>query len=93
MDDDDLRRGKPTVHVRWDEATAVLAGDALQIARLRDPRRAGSRESIPRIQARLVFRLAQAAGAAGMVGGQALDLAAETPPRRSTSSRSRRCRR
>jgi farnesyl diphosphate synthase len=76
MDDDDLRRGKPTVHVKWDEATAVLAGDALQTLAfelLCDPV-IGSAET--RLQ--LVDRLAQCAGIAGMVLGQALDIAAET---------------
>jgi farnesyl diphosphate synthase len=76
MDDDDLRRGKPTVHVTWDEATAVLAGDGLQA--LAFEILAAPQSGIdPRLQARLVHRLAQAAGALGMVGGQALDLAAE----------------
>jgi len=76
MDDDDLRRGRPTVHVQWDEATAVLAGDALQTLAfeiLAAPQ--GGIE--PRLQVRLIHRLAQAAGVAGMVGGQALDIAAE----------------
>lgn len=76
MDDDDLRRGKPTVHKAWDEATAVLAGDALQTLAfeiLADPMTHPDAE----LRARLVLRLAQAAGHAGMVGGQAIDLAAE----------------
>ncbi|MCC0066174.1 MAG: polyprenyl synthetase family protein [Rhodovulum sp.] len=76
MDDDALRRGKPTVHVKWDEATAVLVGDALQALAfeiLAAPQ--GGIE--PRLQVRLVARLAEAAGPAGMVGGQALDVAAE----------------
>ena len=76
MDDDDLRRGQPTVHVKWDEATAVLAGDALQT--LAFEILAAPQSTIdPRLQARLILRLAQAAGALGMVGGQALDMAAE----------------
>lgn len=77
MDDDDLRRGLPTVHVKWDEATAVLVGDALQTLAfevLASPQ--GGID--PRLQVRLILRLAQAAGAAGMVAGQALDIAAET---------------
>ena len=77
MDDDDLRRGLPTVHVKWDEATAVLAGDALQALAfelLATPQPGVE----PRIQLRLIGRLAQAAGAAGMVAGQAFDIAAET---------------
>ncbi|MFN3970113.1 MAG: polyprenyl synthetase family protein [Gemmobacter sp.] len=76
MDDDDLRRGQPTVHVTWDEATAVLAGDALQalaFGLLADPA-LGSAE----VRIALVAGLAQAAGVAGMVGGQAMDIAAET---------------
>ncbi len=77
MDDDDLRRGKPTVHVKWDEATAVLVGDGLQT--LAFEILAAPRSGIdPRLQVRLITRLAQAAGAAGMVGGQALDIAAAT---------------
>ncbi len=76
MDDDDLRRGQPTVHVKWNEATAVLAGDALQTLAfelLCDPA-LGSADA--RIE--LVKGLAQASGAEGMVLGQALDIAAET---------------
>ncbi|QUJ76070.1 polyprenyl synthetase family protein [Sulfitobacter albidus] len=70
MDDDDLRRGQPTVHRRWDEATAVLAGDALQTLAF---------ELVARTDApALVLTLAQASGVRGMVGGQALDIAAET---------------
>lgn len=76
MDDDDLRRGLPTVHVEWDEATAVLAGDALQslaFELVADPQ-VGSGD----VRAELTLSLAQAAGARGMVLGQALDIAAET---------------
>ena len=76
MDDDDLRRGKPTVHKVWDEATAVLAGDALQTLAfeiLADP----ATHADGSVRARLVLRLAQASGHAGMVAGQAIDLAAE----------------
>jgi farnesyl diphosphate synthase len=80
MDDDDLRRGKPTVHVAWDEATAVLVGDGLQA--LAFEILAAPQSGIePRIQTRLVLRLAQAAGPAGMVGGQAFDIAAEKAAR------------
>ena len=76
MDDDDLRRGQPTVHVKWNEATAVLAGDALQT--LAFEILAAPQGGIdPRVQTRLILNLAQAAGALGMVGGQALDIAAE----------------
>ncbi len=73
MDDDDLRHGQPTVHVRYDEATAVLVGDALQALAfqiLADHAPADLAPTWTRI-------LAAAAGAAGMVGGQALDLAAQ----------------
>jgi farnesyl diphosphate synthase len=77
MDDDDLRRGKPTVHVKWDEATAVLAGDGLQALAF-EILTAPQSGIDPRLQARLVLRLAQATGAMGMVGGQALDIAAES---------------
>jgi farnesyl diphosphate synthase len=77
MDDDDLRRGRPTVHRQWDEATAILAGDALQtlaFGMLADPACAPD----PGVRVALVARLAQAAGAAGMVLGQAQDIAAES---------------
>ena len=76
MDDDNLRRGLPTCHVKWDEATAVLAGDALQTLAfelLCDPA-LGSAE----VRIALVAGLARASGAEGMVLGQALDIAAET---------------
>lgn len=76
MDDDDLRRGLPTVHVKWDEATAVLAGDALQTLAfelLCDPALGSEARRLA-----LVSGLAKAAGAEGMVLGQALDIAAET---------------
>ena len=79
MDDDALRRGLPTVHVKWDEATAVLAGDALQTLAfelLCDPG-LGSAE----VRMELVSGLAQASGIDGMVLGQALDIAAETAGR------------
>lgn len=76
MDDDDLRRGRPTVHKAFDEATAILAGDGLLTFAfdvLSDP------ETHPdaAVRADLVCSLARAAGIGGMVGGQALDLAAE----------------
>lgn len=77
MDDDDLRRGQPTVHVKWDEATAVLVGDALQALAfelLADP----ACHPDGAVRADLVLSLARAAGARGMVLGQALDIAAET---------------
>ena len=76
MDDDDLRRGRPTTHRAFDEATAVLAGDALLTYAfdiLADPQTG----SDPAILAALVLTLARAAGLGGMVGGQMLDLQAE----------------
>jgi len=77
MDDDDLRRGQPTVHVKWDEATAVLAGDALQALAFQCLTRPELHES-PVVRLGLVARLARASGAGGMVLGQAQDIAAET---------------
>ena len=76
MDDDDLRRGEPTVHVKWDEATAVLAGDALQTLafELCTHPDTGTGD----VRADLALSLAKASGAEGMVLGQALDIAAET---------------
>ncbi|MBM2575405.1 polyprenyl synthetase family protein [Jannaschia sp. Os4] len=77
MDDDDLRRGQPTVHVRWDEATAVLAGDALQTVAfetLADP----ATHPDGAVRADLCLWLARDAGGRGMVRGQELDIAAET---------------
>lgn len=76
MDNDALRRGLPTVHVEWDEATAVLAGDALQTLAfelLTDPALGTGDTRIA-----LVAGLARASGAEGMVLGQSLDIAAET---------------
>ncbi|KGJ17173.1 polyprenyl synthetase family protein [Paracoccus sanguinis] len=76
MDDDDLRRGMPTVHIQWSEATAILAGDALQaraFEMLADPA-IGDCE----IRVALLRRFAAAVGAGGMVWGQARDIAAET---------------
>lgn len=78
MDDDDLRRGQPTVHVKWDEATAVLAGDALQTLAF-DLIAAAPAPAEARIA--LVAGLAKASGAQGMVLGQAQDIAAETAGR------------
>lgn len=76
MDDDDLRRGRPTLHKQFDEATAILAGDALLTRALKilaHPLTHGD----PQVRADLVLALAEAAGASGMVGGQMLDLLAE----------------
>jgi len=77
MDDDDLRRGRPTVHVEWDEGTAVLTGDALQTLAFECLARPECHPDAG-VRADLVLSMAQAAGAQGMVLGQALDIAAET---------------
>lgn len=76
MDDDDLRRGQPTVHVRWSEATAILAGDALQSLAFQLLGDEAIGDDGARV--RLLRAFAHAVGAAGMVWGQALDIAAET---------------
>ena len=76
MDNDDLRRGKPTVHKQFDEATAILAGDclhALAFEVLADP----ATHADPFVRAELVLDLARAAGPAGMAGGQMMDIEAE----------------
>ncbi|MDR3513078.1 MAG: polyprenyl synthetase family protein [Caulobacteraceae bacterium] len=75
MDDDDLRRGRPTAHRQFDEATAVLAGDALLTVAfgiLADAKTHPSGE----VRARLVAKLAEAGGSAGMIGGQMIDMLA-----------------
>ncbi len=77
MDDDDLRRGKPSCHRQFDEATAILAGDALQALAF-EVLAHGDTHGDPAVRATLVGELARAAGANGMVGGQMLDLLAET---------------
>jgi farnesyl diphosphate synthase len=77
MDDDDLRRGKPTTHRAFDEATAILVGDALQslaFAVLSDP----ATHPDAAVRSELVMKLARAAGAEGMAGGQMLDIEAES---------------
>ena len=74
MDNDVLRRGKPTVHVKFGEAGALLAGDALQALAFELLTPAGD-EVAPAVQARLCRLLACAAGSQGMAGGQAIDLA------------------
>ncbi|WP_371742248.1 polyprenyl synthetase family protein [Pseudoruegeria sp. HB172150] len=74
MDDDDMRRGQPTVHVKWDEATAVLAGDALQTLAFE---LLAEMHAAPEVKLALIAGLARAAGHRGMVLGQAQDLAAE----------------
>lgn len=78
MDDDDLRRGQPTCHIQFDEATAILCGDALQslafsiLGQLSD--------TAPATAVRMITTLADAIGYQGMAGGQMLDLLAETTP-------------
>jgi farnesyl diphosphate synthase len=77
MDDDDMRRGKPTVHKVFDEATAVLAGDALHALAfewLAEPEALND----PFVRSELILELARAAGPSGMAGGQMMDIAAET---------------
>ncbi|MGO4736017.1 polyprenyl synthetase family protein [Bosea sp. 2KB_26] len=76
MDDDDLRRGRPTVHKAFDEATAILAGDALQTLAFEVLANPATHES-GAVRAALVLCLARASGLGGMVGGQMFDLAAE----------------
>ena len=77
MDDDDLRRGVPTTHIEFDDATAILAGDALQTLAFEVLAHPDTHED-PAVRCELVTALATAAGAEGMVGGQMFDLAAET---------------
>lgn len=73
MDDDDVRRGRPTVHRAYDEATAVLAGDALQSAAFEILAHADTHKDAA-IRAEMIMKLAQASGARGMCGGQMIDL-------------------
>jgi farnesyl diphosphate synthase len=79
MDNDDLRRGQPTVHKAFDEATAILAGDGL-LTYAFDIVAAPETVLADRLKTELVLSLARAAGPGGMAGGQALDLAAEKSP-------------
>lgn len=75
MDDDDLRRGRPTVHVAYDEATAILVGDALHALAFQVLTEHEALDELPQVSRMLVRQLAAAAGLAGMVCGQDLDLA------------------
>ena len=75
MDDDDLRRGKPTVHKAFDEATAILAGDALHALAFEILADAATHAD-PFVRSELCLELARASGPAGMAGGQMMDLAA-----------------
>jgi farnesyl diphosphate synthase len=77
MDDDDLRRGKPTVHKAFDEATAVLAGDSLHALAFEVLADEATHED-PFVRSELVLELARASGPSGMAGGQMMDLAAES---------------
>jgi farnesyl diphosphate synthase len=79
MDDDDLRRGRPTVHIAFDEMTAVLAGDALLTLAFEILSDAKTHESAE-VRCQLIQRLAEAAGHDGMIGGQMIDMLA---PKRS----------
>jgi len=76
MDDDALRRGKPTVHKAYDDATAILVGDSLLTFAF-DVMARSEAHPEPAVRSELVLRLARAAGLGGMAGGQMLDLAAE----------------
>lgn len=77
MDDDDLRRGTPTTHREFDEATAILAADALQPLAFNVLATSPQFEAFPAQKAQLMALLAEACGSNGMTGGQALDIAAE----------------
>ena len=74
MDDDDLRRGRPTCHKAYDEATAILVGDALQPLAFQLLVRDAALPAAPAIRLRLVDLLSEASGTHGMAGGQAIDL-------------------
>jgi farnesyl diphosphate synthase len=76
MDDDNLRRGEPTCHLKFDEATAILAGDALLTLAFEVIAHSDTHDSA-KIRADLVLEISHAVGAQGMVGGQILDLFAE----------------
>lgn len=74
MDDDDLRRGKPTCHVAYDEATAILTGDALQALAFDILASDPTIDAPPQARLNMITALAKASGSQGMVGGQAIDL-------------------
>jgi farnesyl diphosphate synthase len=80
MDDDDLRRGRPTCHRAFDEATSILTGDALQALAFHVLAHDQELLSRPTAQVAMLATLAQASGSRGMVGGQALDIAAVGQP-------------
>jgi len=77
MDDDDLRRGRPTCHKVFDEATAILTGDALQALAFQVLATDPTMDTRAEVRVRMLEQLARAAGSRGMTGGQALDLEAE----------------
>ncbi|MGR5237454.1 (2E,6E)-farnesyl diphosphate synthase [Vibrio alfacsensis] len=77
MDDDELRRGQPTCHIKFDEATAILTGDALQTLAFTIIAEGALNPNAEKHRIKMVQTLAQASGASGMCVGQALDLAAE----------------
>ena len=77
MDDDDMRRGRPTCHIAYDEATALLVGDALQPLAFQLLARDAKLPESPLVRLRLIDLLAQAIGTFGMAGGQAIDLAVQ----------------
>lgn len=76
MDDDDLRRGRPTCHRAFDEATAILAGDSLQALAFEVLATDPAFDAVPTRRVEMLTELAQASGSRGMAGGQAIDLAA-----------------
>ncbi len=76
MDNDDLRRGKPTCHKAFDEATAILAGDAIQALSFYVLAADTNSTVAPEVRIKMITNLANNSGAAGMAGGQAIDLAA-----------------
>ena len=92
MDDDDLRRGRPTAHKAFDEATAILSGDAL-LTYAFDVIAEEPTHPDPAVRADLMLSLARASGLGGMVGGQALDLEAEASGRRIAANSSLACNR
>jgi farnesyl diphosphate synthase len=74
MDDDDMRRGRPTCHIAYDEATAVLVGDALQVLAFKILAADPAIDRTPEVRLALIDVLAEAAGPGGMAGGQAIDI-------------------
>lgn len=77
MDDDELRRGRPTCHIAYDEATAILAGDALQVLAFNILAEDKAMNASPAARVEMLRSVSVASGSAGMAGGQAMDLAAE----------------